>query len=139
MGLIPVLWNMDTNDFTSNGNPGLVPGLKATFDAGMATVKTVYPNGVILLEHDHFDGGVTFFDTVVYPQLAATGYRLVTVLECAGVADWTIYNSKVQPVVVPTGEDTRYTGKSADNGAAATPTVPLGLIFAAMLVAFSRL
>lgn len=75
-GFTNIFWDVDTQDYTTDGFPAKIPAIVASFNTNIKTPST-FTNGVIALEHDYFEGGVTLFNNSFSPQVLALGYKVI--------------------------------------------------------------
>lgn len=105
---------MDTQDYTTDNHPELIPTVKSSFTTNTKNTA-LYPNGIIALEHDYFQGGVNLFTQAFYPQIIADGYTYIPLTTCLGVANWSFsqgvsVQASVNGTAVNTNASTAATG-----------------------------
>ncbi|RKP17848.1 glycoside hydrolase/deacetylase [Rozella allomycis CSF55] len=136
MGLRPVMWNLDTNDYTTDGNTNLVAGVVSGFQTA---IGGSFSNGLITLEHDTFQGGVDLFENNFLPQMTANGYSLMTVGQCKGIASPTVPSTVNQPgqgqvQQVPSSQDNKAPTSDASTNYTYLFSVVLGIVIAFSMI-----
>lgn len=98
-GFTSVFWDMDTNDWTTDGAPTQIPTAKKAFTANLAA-PALKTTGVIALEHDYFSGGVALFTGTFYQQILNAGFKYVQMTDCLNVPSWTFTQTPATKTVV---------------------------------------